>query len=188
MEVRKEPLTANPSPFVLDSEKATLNIIDKGLYIFSSELPTACKVTEVLFHKLLYICACFQFYKEHSSETSLSIHRQLSVTGNIKAGLGVLSFALVTLVALLKWATGSNRLRLEQNELITLFTFWNIRAIFSLWKINMLFCQKTSELHEKPKHFCALLKRATRAIRYGTFFKIAKRAISSFKNSEYDMV
>jgi hypothetical protein len=24
MEVRKEPLTANPSPFVLDSEKATL--------------------------------------------------------------------------------------------------------------------------------------------------------------------
>ena len=54
MEVRKEPLTANPSPFVLDSEKATLNIIDKGLYIFSSELPTACKVTEVLFHKLLY--------------------------------------------------------------------------------------------------------------------------------------
>lgn len=44
MEVRKEPLTANPSPFVLDSEKATLNIIDKGLYIFSSELPAACKV------------------------------------------------------------------------------------------------------------------------------------------------
>ncbi len=44
MEVRKEPLIANPSPFVLDSEKATLNIIDKGLYIFSSELPTACKV------------------------------------------------------------------------------------------------------------------------------------------------
>jgi hypothetical protein len=48
MEVRKEPLIANPSPFVLDSEKATLNIIDKGLYIFSSELPTACKV---------YICS-----------------------------------------------------------------------------------------------------------------------------------
>jgi hypothetical protein len=45
MEVRKEPLTANPSPFVLDSEKATLNIIDKGLYIFSSELPQACKVS-----------------------------------------------------------------------------------------------------------------------------------------------
>jgi len=44
IEVRKEPLTANPSPFVLDSEKATLNIIDKGLYIFSSELPVACKV------------------------------------------------------------------------------------------------------------------------------------------------
>ena len=44
IEVRKEPLTANPSPFVLDSDKATLNIIDKGLYIFSSELPPACKV------------------------------------------------------------------------------------------------------------------------------------------------
>ena len=47
MEVRKEPLTANPSPFVLDSEKATLNIIDKGLYIFSSELPVACKVITI---------------------------------------------------------------------------------------------------------------------------------------------
>lgn len=47
MEVRKEPLTANPSPFVLDSEKATLNIIDKGLYIFSSELPVACKVNTI---------------------------------------------------------------------------------------------------------------------------------------------
>jgi hypothetical protein len=44
IEVRKEPLISNPSPFVLDSEKATLNIIDKGLYIFSSELPTAAKV------------------------------------------------------------------------------------------------------------------------------------------------
>lgn len=44
IEVRKEPLTANPSPFVLDSDKATLNIIDKGLYIFSSELPPAAKV------------------------------------------------------------------------------------------------------------------------------------------------
>ena len=44
IEVRKEPLTANPSPFVLDSDKATLNIIDKGVYIFSSELPPACKV------------------------------------------------------------------------------------------------------------------------------------------------
>ena len=73
MEVRKEPLTANPSPFVLDSEKATLNIIDKGLYIFSSELPTACKVTEVLFHKLLYICACFQLYNVHIR----NIHQKL---------------------------------------------------------------------------------------------------------------
>ena len=44
IEVRKTPLVANPSPFVLDATKATLNIIDKGLYIFSSELPPACKV------------------------------------------------------------------------------------------------------------------------------------------------
>jgi len=44
IEVRKFPLVANPSPFVLDATRATLNIIDKGLYTFSSELPTACKV------------------------------------------------------------------------------------------------------------------------------------------------
>eukprot|EP00088_Acartia_fossae_P017718 TRINITY_DN20135_c0_g1_i10.p1 TRINITY_DN20135_c0_g1~~TRINITY_DN20135_c0_g1_i10.p1 ORF type:complete len:530 (-),score=155.57 TRINITY_DN20135_c0_g1_i10:192-1781(-) len=44
IEVRKEPLTVNPSPFVLDSAKSTLNIIDKGMYIFSSELPAACRV------------------------------------------------------------------------------------------------------------------------------------------------
>jgi len=44
IEVRKQPLVANPSPFVLDSTKATLNVIDKGLYTFSSELPTACKI------------------------------------------------------------------------------------------------------------------------------------------------
>jgi len=44
IEIRKIPLVANPSPFVLDATKATLNIIDKGLYTFSSELPSACKV------------------------------------------------------------------------------------------------------------------------------------------------
>lgn len=44
MEVRREPLSANPSPFVLSSNKATLNIIDKGSYIFSSELPNSCRV------------------------------------------------------------------------------------------------------------------------------------------------
>jgi len=44
IEVRKEPLTANPSPFVMSSDQATLNIIDKGQYIFSSELPPSCKI------------------------------------------------------------------------------------------------------------------------------------------------
>jgi len=44
IEVRKEPLTVNPSPYVLDSDKATLNIIDRAIYMFSSELPTSCKV------------------------------------------------------------------------------------------------------------------------------------------------
>ena len=44
IKVRKQPLIANPSPFVLDAAKATLNIIDKGIYTFSSELPPACKV------------------------------------------------------------------------------------------------------------------------------------------------
>ena len=44
IKIRKQPLVANPSPFVLDATKATLNIIDKGLYTFSSELPPACKV------------------------------------------------------------------------------------------------------------------------------------------------
>jgi len=44
IEVRKFPLVSNYSPFVLDSTKVTLNTIDKGLYTFSSELPTACKV------------------------------------------------------------------------------------------------------------------------------------------------
>jgi len=44
LEVRKEPITANPSPFVMDSGKSTLNIIDKGLYTFSSELPASCRV------------------------------------------------------------------------------------------------------------------------------------------------
>ena len=37
IEIRKQPI-------VLDAEKATLNIIDKGFYTFSSELPSACKV------------------------------------------------------------------------------------------------------------------------------------------------
>ena len=44
IEIHKQPLVANPSPFVLDAAKATLIIIDKGFYTFSSELPTACKV------------------------------------------------------------------------------------------------------------------------------------------------
>ena len=44
IDVRKEPLTCNPSPFVLDSKKATLNLIDKSLYLLSSELPPSCKV------------------------------------------------------------------------------------------------------------------------------------------------
>jgi hypothetical protein len=44
IEVRKEPMSVNPSPFVIDSASSTLNIIDKGMYIFSSELPPACKV------------------------------------------------------------------------------------------------------------------------------------------------
>jgi len=44
LEIRREPLSANPSPFVLASSKATLNVIDKGAYIFSSELPTSCRV------------------------------------------------------------------------------------------------------------------------------------------------
>jgi hypothetical protein len=44
MKVRKEPLTAIPSPLVKDTKKTTLNLIAKGRYIFSSELPPACKV------------------------------------------------------------------------------------------------------------------------------------------------
>jgi len=43
VEVRKEPLVVNPSPFVIPSQKTTLNLIDKNQYIFSSELPPACK-------------------------------------------------------------------------------------------------------------------------------------------------
>ena len=52
IEVRKEPLSVNPSPFVYDSAASTLNIIDKGQYIFSSELPQACKV-DTFFNPLL---------------------------------------------------------------------------------------------------------------------------------------
>jgi len=44
IEVRKEPLVVNPSPFVMDAKKATMNLIDKNQYMFSSELPPACKV------------------------------------------------------------------------------------------------------------------------------------------------
>ena len=43
VEVRKEPLVVNPSPFVFPARKSTLNLIDKNQYIFSSELPPACK-------------------------------------------------------------------------------------------------------------------------------------------------
>ena len=48
IDVRKEPLTCNPSPFVLDSKKATLNLIDKSLYLLSSELPPSCKVKKIM--------------------------------------------------------------------------------------------------------------------------------------------
>ena len=43
VEIRSEPLVVNPSPFVMPSSKATLNLIDKNQYKFSSELPPACK-------------------------------------------------------------------------------------------------------------------------------------------------
>ena len=41
--VRPEPLTANPSPFVLDSSKASLSLLEAALYTFSSELPAGCR-------------------------------------------------------------------------------------------------------------------------------------------------
>jgi len=44
IEVRKEPLVVNPSPFVLDASKVTMNLIDKHQFIFSSELPGPCRV------------------------------------------------------------------------------------------------------------------------------------------------
>ena len=44
IKITKQPLVANPSPFVFDAAKATLNIIDRGLFTISSELPPACKV------------------------------------------------------------------------------------------------------------------------------------------------
>jgi len=44
IEVRKEPLVVNPSPFVMASSKATMNLIDKNQYTFSSELPAPCRM------------------------------------------------------------------------------------------------------------------------------------------------
>ena len=42
--VRKEPLTSNPSPFVLDSSLACLSLLEANLYTFSSELPPELRV------------------------------------------------------------------------------------------------------------------------------------------------
>ena len=56
----------------------------------------------------------------HQKRVKVYIGRQLSVTGNIKAGLEVRSCRSFKMS---DGVTGSNRLRLEQNELITLFTF-----------------------------------------------------------------
>ena len=42
--VRKEPLTANPSPFVLDSSLACLSLLEANLYTFSGELPPELRV------------------------------------------------------------------------------------------------------------------------------------------------
>ena len=44
IEVRKEPLVVNPSPFVVDATKVTMNLIDKNQYTFSSELPGPCRM------------------------------------------------------------------------------------------------------------------------------------------------
>ena len=44
IEVRKEPLVVNPSPFVMQSSKATMNLIEKNQYTFSSELPAPCRM------------------------------------------------------------------------------------------------------------------------------------------------
>ena len=44
IEVRKEPLVVNPSPFVMDSTKVTMNLIDKNQSTFSSELPSPCRI------------------------------------------------------------------------------------------------------------------------------------------------
>ena len=44
IEIRKEPLVVNPSPFVMDASKVTMNLIDKNQYTFSSELPGPCKI------------------------------------------------------------------------------------------------------------------------------------------------
>jgi len=45
IEVRKEPLVVNPSPFVMDASKVmNLNLIEKNQYTFSSELPAPCKI------------------------------------------------------------------------------------------------------------------------------------------------
>ena len=43
VKIRKEPLIVNPSPFVLDSSKASLNLLEAALYTFSSELPGECR-------------------------------------------------------------------------------------------------------------------------------------------------
>ena len=59
IEVHKEPLVVNPSPFVMASSRATLNLIDRNQvisnslvrykaslllqYTFSGELPPACR-------------------------------------------------------------------------------------------------------------------------------------------------
>lgn len=42
IKVCKEPLTVNPSPLILDADKATLDDLDSGDYMLSSQLPPTC--------------------------------------------------------------------------------------------------------------------------------------------------
>ena len=41
--VRKDPLVVNPSPFVLDSSRASLILLEAALYTFSSDLPQSVR-------------------------------------------------------------------------------------------------------------------------------------------------
>ena len=85
IKVRKQPLVANPSPFVLDASKATLNIIDKGAYTFSSELPLACKVLYETMEK----CELDMEYEMGVSDIRLSdaVRNSINTEGALLNGL-----------------------------------------------------------------------------------------------------